>query len=54
MIMLVLLCQTLVYKEVTALFELRDGESEISPLPGVTNPQPARRRLAKMTSGAKL
>jgi phosphatidate cytidylyltransferase len=27
MILLVLLCQTLVYKEITALFELRDGGS---------------------------
>ena len=27
MILLVMLCQTLVYKEVTALFELRDGET---------------------------
>ena len=26
MIMLVLVCQTLVYKEITALFDLRDGE----------------------------
>ena len=28
MILLVMLCQTLVYKEVTALFELRDGQLE--------------------------
>lgn len=30
MIMLVLLCQTLVYKEVTALFDLRDRECRSS------------------------
>ncbi|KAL7418755.1 phosphatidate cytidylyltransferase [Cryptotrichosporon argae] len=35
MILLVMLCQTLVYKEVTALFELRDhGSQKITPAPG--------------------
>lgn len=35
MIMLVLVCQTLVYKEVTALFNLRDhGTKVIKPSPG--------------------
>jgi len=36
MIVLTLVCQTLVYKEVTALFELRDGELP-PPMPTVAD-----------------